>query len=161
MENKLNVDTNEGRRARGTRVKTIAAALVGLVAGLFLCGLMTRVDAQAPFEQGVQTFNESLNAAAAPSVKLDDSGQATFSRPLEVPPLYAFDSPLDASGRQIILVDSETKRICVYWIRQRGVNSTIELVATRHFELDLKLEDFNCEGLSPGQIREQLDAARR
>ena len=76
---------------------------------------------------------------------------------LEVPPLYAFDSPLDETGRQIILVDSETKRICVYWIRQRGSNSTIELVATRAFELDLKLENFNGEGLTPGQIREQLN----
>ena len=161
MEHNLNVDTNEKRRARAARIKTIAAALVGLIAGVFLCGLMARVDAQAPYEQGVQTFNKSMNVAAAPSVKLGDDGQATFSRPLEVPPLYAFDSPLDETGRQIILVDSETKRICVYWIRQRGVNSTIELVATRHFELDLKLEDFNCEGLSPGQIREQINAAQR
>ncbi|MBQ9126263.1 MAG: hypothetical protein IJY15_00725, partial [Thermoguttaceae bacterium] len=73
--------------------------------------------------------------------------------------LYAFDSSLtNENGRQIVLVDSETKRICVYWIRERGANSTIELVATRAFKMDLKLENFNGEGLTPAQIREQANS---
>ena len=154
----MSAEIDGRKRLRAPYVRIIAAALVGLTIGLASHALIKRVDAQAPFEQ---TFNNSMNASAAPNVTLGPTGQATFSRPLEVPPLYAFDSPLDETSRQIILVDSETKRICVYWIRQRGVNSTIELVATRNFELDLKLDDFNCEGLSPGQIREQINSAQQ
>ncbi len=152
---------NAGGRPRALCLKTIAAALVGLVLGAALWGRGAFVGAQAPFDGAGSTYRDSATADAAPRVALGDDGTATFSRPLEVPPLYAFDSPLDETGRQIILVDSETKRICVYWIRRRGVNSTIELVATRNFEMDLKLEEFNCEGLTPGQIRERISSSQR
>ncbi|MBQ5368124.1 MAG: hypothetical protein IIU43_11680 [Thermoguttaceae bacterium] len=155
--------TVQGRkRGSGSAAKLILALIAGVALGAVLSDRSPRAGAQqAPFEGSAGTFRDSLNADAAPRATLGADGRAKFSRPLEVPPLYAFDSPLEDSGSQIILVDSETKRICVYWIRQRGANSTIELVAARNFELDLKLDDFNCEGLSPGQIREQLDSARR
>ena len=145
-----------------TRKAGIALALVvGLAIGALLGSSTRNADAQNPGLYGVPGGSNNLREAyeqnAAPRVTAGADGQARFSRPLEVPPLYAFDSPLDETGRQIVLVDSETKRICVYWIRRRGSNSTIELVATRAFELDLKLENFNGEGLTPGQIREQLN----
>ena len=140
----------------------IALALgVGLIVGAILGSTTTNADAQNPNLYGDPSGSNNLREAyelnAAPRITQGANGQARFSRPLEVPPLYAFDSPLDETGRQIVLVDAETKHICVYWVRQRGSNSTIELVATRAYELDLKLENFNCEGLTPGQIREQLN----
>lgn len=147
--------------AKNTKPRAFAILALGAVLGAIACmaaDIPARAGAQVPFEQDPPTFQDSLAADAAPSVSIGANERAKFSRPLEVPPLYAFDSPLDDSGRQIVLVDSETKRICVYWIRQRGANSTIELVATRNFEYDLKLENFNGEGLSPGQIREQLNS---
>ncbi|MBQ9873719.1 MAG: hypothetical protein IJM30_04595 [Thermoguttaceae bacterium] len=149
----------EKRGGASSLAKTALAALVGLALGWGLKDGSDRAAAQGTW--GASGYREAAIADAAPSVDFGADGKATFSRPLEVPPLYAFDYPLDETGRQIILVDSETKRICVYWVRRRDVNSTIELVAARNFELDLKLEDFNGEGLSPGQIREQLDSARR
>ena len=148
-------DTNKGTMG-------IALALgVGLVVGAILGTSTMNAGAQNPNlygdPSGSNNLREAFEANAAPRITAGASGQARFSRPLEVPPLYAFDSPLDETGRQIVLVDAETKHICVYWVRQRGSNSTIELVATRAYELDLKLENFNCEGLTPGQIREQLN----
>ena len=143
------------RNVGTTRV--IAALVVGMaLGGALVSGL---VGAQSGYDAGGD-LRDAFVQNAAPRVALDASGAAKFSRPLEVPPLYAFDSALDETGRQIILVDSETKHICVYWVRRRGANSTIELVATRAFELDLKLENFNVEGLTPGQIREQLESGR-
>lgn len=162
----------EGNRRAGersVRVCVFMALVVGLAVGAVVGGSASWTGSQNAAAQNASAFDdgsygygastdlrESYEANAAPRVAMGANGQARFSRPLEVPPLYAFDSPLDETGRQIILVDSETKRICVYWIRQRGSNSTIELVATRAFELDLKLENFNGEGLTPAQIREQL-----
>ena len=143
------------------RMGIVFALVVGLIVGAIVGGSTMNAGAQNPaaFTEPGESVNlrSAYEANAAPRVSTRANGQTTFSRPLEVPPLYAFDSPLDETGRQIILVDSETKRICVYWVRQRGTNSTIELVATRAFELDLKLENFNGEGLTPGQIREQLN----
>lgn len=150
------------RGAQGV-AKTTLGLVLGLILGLTFGvsdGGSKNAKAQSSAYMDSNDYKATIDANAAPRVAFDSDGQARFSRPLEVPPLYAFDSPLDESGRQIILVDSETKRICVYWIRRRGVNSTIELVATRAFELDLKLENFNGEGLSPGQIREQLESTR-
>lgn len=140
----------------------IALALgVGLIVGAILGASTLNAGAQNPGvfgdSNGSNNLREAYELNAAPRVTAGANGQARFSRPLEVPPLYAFDSPLDETGRQIVLVDAETKHICVYWVRQRGSNSTIELVATRAYELDLKLENFNCEGLTPGQIRDQLN----
>ncbi len=136
--------------------QSVVLLLFGLALGAAANGFGPRVDAQqSPFA----TPRDALIDAAAPRVSLDAGGSAKFSRPLEVPPLYAFDSPLaNDGGRQIVLVDAETKRICVYWIRERGANSTIELVATRAYEMDLKLENFNGEGLTPAQIREQANS---
>jgi hypothetical protein len=150
----------EANERRG-RLGVATALVVGFVVGAALVGATLNARAQNPM--GSNGSNESVDlrgvfeSNAAPRVTSSANGQTKFSRPLEVPPLYAFDSPLDATGRQIILVDAETKRICVYWIRQRGANSTIELVATRAYELDLTLENFNGEGLTPSQIREQLN----
>lgn len=159
------MNDQEATKNNGNVKITLGLAL-GLILGLAFGGLNDvekSAKAQTSSYAGSSysdsnDYRSSVDANAAPRVAFDSEGKARFSRPLEVPPLYAFDSPLDESGRQIILVDSETKRICVYWIRRRGVNSTIELVATRAFELDLKLENFNGEGLSPGQIREQLES---
>ena len=142
--------------------RVILALIVGLALGAIATGNFSGARAQVNnggYANGQESFDlrSSYERDAAPRVTEDAYGKASFSRPLEVPPLYAFDSPLDESGRQIVLVDAQTKRICVYWIRQRGANSTIELVATRAYELDLTLENFNGEGLTPGQIREQLN----
>ena len=146
---KQGVEANENRRGAGKGTSGLALALgVGLVVGAILGASTLNAGAQNPNMYGDPNGSTDLREAyelnAAPRVSAGPNGQARFSRPLEV-------------GRQIILVDSETKRICVYWIRQRGSNSTIELVATRAYELDLKLENFNGEGLTPGQIREQLN----
>ncbi|MBR4105478.1 MAG: hypothetical protein IKK39_15650 [Thermoguttaceae bacterium] len=137
-------------------VKPVLFVLFGLALGVCANDFRSNVDAQqAPYA----TPRDALIADAAPRVSLGTDGTAKFSRPLEVPPLYAFDSSLtNENGRQIVLVDSEAKRVCVYWIRERGANSTIELVATRAFEMDLKLENFNGEGLTPAQIREQANS---
>lgn len=147
---------NRGRRF-GIASALALGVLIGAIAGGYAMNAGAQGAGREVAEDGTIDLRSSYEAAAAPSATLGTDGTARFSRPLEVPPLYAFDSPLDATGRQIILVDSETKRICVYWVRQRGANSTIELVATRAYELDLKLENFNGEGLTPSQIREQLN----
>lgn len=150
----------DAEKRRGARLSVLCALFVGLGVGALVGGGTLKVGAQnpefLPDPVGSTDLRQAYEASAVPRVSQGANGRATFSRPLEVPPLYAFESPLDATSRQIILVDSETKRICVYWVRQRGSNSTIELVATRAYELDLKLENFNGEGLTPGQIREQL-----
>lgn len=142
------------------KFRTFGALIVGIALGALAIETSRNVGAQAPLypdsNQESIDLRQAYEAEAAPTVAPAGAGKARFSRPLEVPPLYAFDSPLESGGRQIVLVDSTTKRICVYWVRERGVNSTIELVATRSFELDLKLENFNGEGLTPAQIREQL-----
>ncbi|MBR4834627.1 MAG: hypothetical protein IKU86_09920 [Thermoguttaceae bacterium] len=136
--------------------QSVLLVLFGLALGAAANGFGARVDAQ---QSSFATPRDAAIDAAAPRVSLETDGTAKFSRPLEVPPLYAFDSSLtNENGRQIVLVDAETKRICVYWIRERGANSTIELVATRTYEMDLKLENFNGEGLSPAQIREQASS---
>lgn len=166
------MSTNTNAR-RGASRSGVLFAILGIAIGALVAIVFQTPDganAQAPYvEQGMhahysqysETFRDAIEADAAPKVTFGNNDRAQFSRPLEVPPLYAFDAPLSAgNGRQIILVDSETKRISVYWIKERGVNSTIELVATRNFELDLKLESFNGEGLSPSQIREQIESAR-
>ncbi len=152
--------TEHGENGGSSLIKIFASLIVGAALGIALAGQSSDGGAQASYDQGTESFQDALNAGTGPSVSVSPNGQTKFSRPLEVPPLYAFDSPLDENGRQIVLVDSESKRICVYWVRQRGVNSTIELVATRNFELDLKLENFNGEGLSPAQIREQLNSTQ-
>jgi len=155
--------SDQGTKEYNGVAKTTLGLVLGLILGLTFGvsdGGGKNAKAQSSAYMDSNDYRATVDANAAPRVAFSADGQARFSRPLEVPPLYAFDSPLDETGRQIILVDSETKRICVYWIRRRGVNSTIELVATRAFELDLKLENFNGEGLSPGQIREQLESTR-
>lgn len=142
-------------------VRVAAILALGIVLGIVSCLAFQRSEkTRSVFAQDqYMTFQDTVAADAAPKLSIGANNTARFSRPLEVPPLYAFDSALsDGTGRQIVLVDSTTKRICVYWIRERGVNSTIELVATRNFELDLQLTDFNCEGLSPSQIREQMES---
>ncbi len=80
------------------------------------------------------------------------------ARPLEVPPLYAFDSKVDPLCQQIVIVDSKTKRLCVYHVRNKDNKCSIELAASRNFEFDLKLDDFNGSGsgLTPLQIRERV-----
>lgn len=142
--------------------RSAALVLLGVAAGLLLNDFRVEGNAGAQSVSGALDGGTDLRAAlqtnAAPRVSFDDSGTAKFSRPLEVPPLYAFDSPLDGDGRQIVLVDSESKRICVYWIRPRGAYSAIELVAARSFEMDVKLDNFNGEGLTPAQIREHANA---
>ncbi len=145
------------REKSSTRL--LVALCVGVAIGIALSRGLGAV-AQQPYGAGSNSVRESIEAGASPRVALESNGRARFSRPLEVPPLYAFDAPLGDSGRQIILVDSESKRICVYWIRQGEANSTIELVATRAFDLDLKLVNFNGEGLTPSQIREQLESGQ-
>lgn len=153
------------RKATSRAIKGASILALGVLFGLACAYFLPKVSAQnappaSPAFDSVDVRAE-LVGQAAPSVALDASGKARFSRPLEVPPLYAFETPLQNEvGRQLVLVDAETKRICVYWIRQRGANSTIELVATRAYELDLKLDDFNCEGLTPSQIREQLESSQ-
>ncbi|MDO5308627.1 MAG: hypothetical protein Q4G03_03930 [Planctomycetia bacterium] len=147
-----------------SRVLLALTLVVGVVLGALVRDWSSPVRAQSGLYANPgssESLNEALRAQSAPRLSVDSNGQTRFSRPLEVPPLYAFDAPLGDTGRQIVLVDSQTKRICVYWIRQRDVNSTIELVATRSFELDLKLENFNGEGLAPAQIREQLESINR
>ncbi len=141
--------------------RSTALLLLGVASGLFLSDFRVEGDAGAQTIPGGApgtALRGALEANAAPSVSFDGDGLAKFSRPLEVPPLYAFDSPLEGDGRQIVLVDSESKRICVYWIRPRGAYSAIELVAARSFEMDVKLDNFNGEGLTPAQIREQANA---
>ena len=141
------------RKTMNRFAQAVFLVFFGLALGAVANEFGSRVDARP------STPRDALIADASPRVSLETDGSAKFSRPLEVPPLYAFDSPLtNESGRQIVLVDAETKRICVYWIRERGANSTIELVATRTYEMDLKLENFNGEGLSPAQIREQASS---
>ncbi len=98
---------------------------------------------------GGEKTNPALTAVAG--------GQpVNVARPLEVPPLYAFGSMVSDSCQQVVLVDSKTKRICVYYVRSRENKSTIEMVASRNFEWDLKLDDFNGEGISSMQIKEQV-----
>ncbi len=105
----------------------IALALgVGLIVGAILGASTLNAGAQNPGvfgdSNGSNNLREAYELNAAPRVTAGANGQARFSRPLEVPPLYAFDSPLDETGRQIVLVDAETKHICVYWVRQRGTS---------------------------------------
>jgi len=115
----------------------VAAALI-LV---FSAWCRTRVNAQG---------NGFQNYAPAPG----SNTSAVIPRPLEVPELYAFERILDNGIRQVILVDSESKRICVYHIDTQG---KVEFVANRNFEWDLKMEDFNGTGLTPGEIKEAVE----
>lgn len=93
--------------------------------------------------------NEAIAAVAG-------NRPVNVARPLEVPPLYAFESKVSDACQQIVLVDSQTKRICVYHVKLQGNKSTIEMVASRNFQWDLKLDDFNGVGISPAQIKEQV-----
>ena len=83
-----------------------------------------------------------------------DLGPVGVPRPLEVPELYAFERGLENGLQQVTLVDSESKRICVYHIDPQG---KIEFVANRSFEWDLKMDDFNGVGLSPHEIRDAVE----
>lgn len=146
----------------GAWTKTASAFLAGIVVcAIFNVATSTRDEVANAQAQDSSAIFGLDNANASPRVAFNDDGTATFSRPLEVPPIYAFESALNETDRQIVVVNSESKRICVYWIRKRDAYSSIELVAARNFELDLKLDNFNGEGLSPSQIREQVNAARR
>ena len=81
----------------------------------------------------------------------------TVPRPLEVPKVYAFDRVLDAQTTQVIIIDSEKMRICVYHVDQNG---KIEFMANRNCEWDVKIDDFNGKGLTPSQIQEYYENNR-
>lgn len=85
------------------------------------------------------------------------SAPVTVSRPLEVPDLYAFQRELDLQTTQVVIVDSEKKRICVYHV---GEDGSIEFVANRNFTWDLTLDVYNEKGLTPSQIREYYESNR-
>ncbi len=138
-----------------------AFLLLGFVLCLFVSGLWSGVFGQIggmlpPGQYPVQAPQDG-QAQVDQAAIVGGARTVGVTRPLEVPPIYAFESPIDATRRQLIVVDSETKRICVYHVRPDGNKSTIEMVASRNFQWDLKLDDFNNTGLSPAQIREQLD----
>jgi len=137
--------------------QAILLLLVGI--GLGFCLSTVRDDASAQYMNG-NNPGQSTDSVASPMMNMyEGTGRtpARIARPLEVPPLYAFDTKIDDTCQQITLVDSETKRICVYWIKQKANSSTIRLVASKTFEWDLKLDDFNVEGLSSQQIRDQVE----
>ena len=81
------------------------------------------------------------------------STPVTIPRPLEVPEVYVFERDIDAQTSQVIIVDSEKKRICVYHVDQEG----IEFVANRNYTWDLTLDVYNEKGLTPSQIREYYE----
>lgn len=85
------------------------------------------------------------------------SSPVTIPRPLEVPEVYAFQRELDAETTQVIIVDSEKSRICVYHVGQDG---SIEFVANRNYSWDLTLDVYNEKGLTPSQIREYYETNR-
>ncbi len=119
----------------------IMAAILILV---FSAWCRARVNAQG---------NGFQNYVPAPG----SDASAEIPRPLEVPELYAFDRILENGIRQVVLVDSESKRICVYHIDTQG---KVEFVANRNFEWDLKMEDFNGTGLTPGEIKEAVERSQ-
>lgn len=140
--------------------------LLIILGGLFFLGLFSVLSyrgtvraqyppAVSPTGGGVPggfplgTTNESVAAIAG-------NRPVNVARPLEVPPLYAFDCKVNDTCQQIVLVDSQTKRICVYHVKLQDHKSTIEMVASRNFQWDLKLDDFNGVGISPMQIKEQV-----
>ncbi|MDO5554309.1 MAG: hypothetical protein Q4G68_11155 [Planctomycetia bacterium] len=145
-------------------VRTLLLLLLGFV----LCWLTNlpwkRAEAQSPGVPGRVVGAGPNLAPVSGRPELDQSalvaGNRTvpITRPLEVPPLYAFDSMVAPDCQQVVIVDSETKRICVYHIRPSGNDATIRIVASRNFQWDLKLDDFNGDrdGLSPSQIRDQV-----
>jgi len=128
----------------------LSAAVLGLLALLWGFG---RSDASAQGERSPVNDGRGFQryTAGAPQ-----TGTALVPRPLEVPDLYAFEKTLESGVRQVILVDSESKRICVYHVDLQG---KIEFAANRNFEWDLKMDDFNGTGLTPGEIREAVERA--
>ena len=140
-----NTDDERGNRQEGRGGKKKNSWLFwGILFALVLFGYF-RPDTRA--RGALQNTGFQDYAPAVPAAT------AQVSRPLEVPDLYAFEHVLEGGIRQIVLVDSESKRICVYHIDQQG---KIEFVANRNFEWDLKMEDFNGTGLTPGEIREAV-----
>ena len=119
---------------------------IALGAALLILGgylYRSNADAQQDTPGGFQNYTAQSQELPA----------AVVARPLEVPKMYAFERLLENGVRQVVLVDSETKRICVYHIDPQG---KIEFVANRNFEWDLKMEDFNGTGLTPNEIREAV-----
>ncbi|MBO7723778.1 MAG: hypothetical protein J6S27_08310 [Thermoguttaceae bacterium] len=138
-----NTDDEQGKRQdRRDGKKGSGWLFWGILLALVLFSHF-RPDTRAALQNtGFQDYAPAVPAATA-----------QVSRPLEVPDLYAFEHVLEGGIRQIVLVDSESKRICVYHIDLQG---KIEFVANRNFEWDLKMEDFNGTGLTPGEIREAV-----
>lgn len=156
-----------------TKRRQIGMGVLALTGILFFCGgvfFSSWNQTSAQYSQGVMSGPEGAVPQSGFKDYQADSGTkanvaaitgnrpVNVARPLEVPPLYAFDSKVDPLCQQIVIVDSETKRVCVYHVRYKDNKCTIELAASRNFEFDLKLDDFNGSGsgLSPLQIREQV-----
>lgn len=140
------------------RVNGLMLLFLGFLACWFSAPFWSDAQGQVPFGQGPPAGYPMVNGRPQVDMPaLIAGGQLVgVTRPLEVPPIYAFDMLLADQCQQVVIVDSETKRICVYHIRPKGNASTIEIVAARNFQWDLKLDDFNNERITPGQIREQI-----
>ncbi|MDO4585788.1 MAG: hypothetical protein Q4C95_00670 [Planctomycetia bacterium] len=83
--------------------------------------------------------------------------QTTVSRPLEVPPVYAFGTMIDPNCLQLAVVDAPQKQIYVYWVQKEGNNSFIEFKTSRSFEFDFRVKEYNVRGLTPSQIRDEFE----
>ena len=130
-----------------------------LLAGAVLIGVVfcfRGADAQSG--PGFENYpGGSSNSAPLSSGQLNAPTPVTVPRPLEVPEVYVFDRVLDGGIMQVVLVDSERKRICVYHIDTQG---QIEFVANRPYEWDLTVDGFNGTGLTPNQIREMQESGK-
>lgn len=140
--------------------------LLALGAGLFWGGTNIRDELNAQSQQLLMESNQYnpnnnfglLNPTINPQLP---GQQATVSRPLEVPPLYAFGTMIDADCLQLAIVDGPSKQISVYWIQKDGNKSSIEWKAARGFEYDLQIKEFNVQEPTPSQIRDELEQSRQ
>lgn len=134
-----------------------------LLAGAFLIwGIICFRTVEAQNGPGFENYpsGSSAQRSSAPLTdgQLNAAAPVTIPRPLEVPEVYVFDRVLNGGIMQVVLVDSERKRICVYHIDAQG---QIEFVANRPYEWDLTVDGFNGTGLTPNQIREMQESGRR
>lgn len=132
----------------------LTGALIFWGAALFWKSIDPKSDSLLPLDtaqaQGPANQPISMEELETTSVPV------TIPRPLEVPKVYAFERALNPQTTQVIIVESEKKRICVYHVDQEG----IELVANRNYAWDLTLDDYNVKGLTPSQIKEYYENNR-
>ncbi len=82
-----------------------------------------------------------------------DGSPMVVGRPIDVK-FYAFDRELDERTTQVIVVDSESKRLCVYHV---NANGQVEFVGNRNFKWDLAFDNFNGVGMTPAEVKDYIE----